>query len=133
MDSEYKKRQYAKWKSHRRRQRHRTKGLCLECRRKSVSDRRFCAVHLVRARAKAKQEYQWRIANGICIKCGTPKEVVRIGVNCVSCARKAAAKERKRRRTARISVWLTPSIKELEGRNSGLTYNTDQQDERNVA
>ena len=133
MDSEYKNREHAKRKSHRRRQRHRRNGLCLECRRKSVSDRRFCAVHLVRARSKAKQEYQWRIANGICIKCGAPKEEGRIGVNCVSCATKAAAKERTRRRTARISAWLTPDIMEVQGSNGDLTYAIDQQDEPKVA
>ena len=97
MNHEFEDRERAKWKSRRRRQRHTRNGLCLECGRKPVSGRRFCAAHLARARAKTKQEYEWRVANGICVKCGIPKEEERRGVNCISCARKAATKQRERR------------------------------------
>lgn len=104
MNAEHEYREQLKWKTHYWRQKHRRTGLCLECTRPAVSGRRFCAGHLAKARSKAKQEYAWRVANGICLKCGVPKEEGRRGVNCISCARKAAAKERLRRRLARSTT-----------------------------
>jgi hypothetical protein len=91
------KREHVKWKARTRRQLHRRKGMCLECTRMAVPGKRCCSLHLAKARVKSKQEYDWRIANGICIKCGIPKEEGRKAVNCTSCAGKAAAKERRRR------------------------------------
>lgn len=106
-----------KWKAYRRRQRHRNKGLCLECTRRAVPNRCFCVFHLMKARRKARKEYEWRVSNGICVKCGIPIEEARKGVNCVSCARKAAEKERLRRTANRIAIRLLPIIGEGEGSN----------------
>lgn len=132
MNSECKTREKAKWKSRRRRQRHRRNGLCLDCGRKSVSNRRFCSVHLGKARTKAKHEYDWRVANGICVKCGIPKEKGRTGVKCASCAWKAAAKERRRRSITRTPLW---PVSEVRASKLGLSsaIEGDQQKERNVA
>lgn len=91
------KREHSKWKIRRRRQLHRRNGICLECTRAAVPGRKCCSRHLAKARIKSKQEYDWRTANGVCIKCGIPKEQGRTAVNCMSCAEKAAAKERRRR------------------------------------
>lgn len=103
--NEYEMREQAKQRARNRRQRHRRNGLCLECSRKSTPGKHLCVFHLFKARVKAKQEYEWRIANGICVKCGTPKEEQRRGTNCISCANKAAAKERGRREAYRNSEW----------------------------
>ena len=135
MNSECKTRERAKWKSRRRRQRHRVNGLCLECRRRSISNRRFCVVHLAKARTKAKHEYAWRVANGVCVKCGTPKEEGRVEVNCISCASKAAEKERRRRSTNRRSIRFMRGITEAQESNRGISCAADggREDERNIA
>lgn len=99
MIGECEKRERMQWKARRRRRLHRVSGLCLECNRVVVSGRSCCSIHLAKARAKSKQEYDWRVANGVCVKCGTPKEEGRTAVNCVACAAKAAASERNRRMT----------------------------------
>jgi|SRR6185437_3982644 len=93
----YEQRKDRKSKTRRRRQRHRDKGLCLDCTSKALFGRRFCSVHLAKARTKAKQEYDWRIANGVCVSCGIPKEEKRSETKCIACASKAASKERRRR------------------------------------
>lgn len=98
-------RTHAILKIRRRRQRHRDTGLCLDCTSKAISGRRFCDLHLFKARAKAKQEYDWRIANSVCVSCGVPKGEKHIGTKCAACATKAAAKERKRRRMRRASAY----------------------------
>lgn len=135
MNIECEEREQAKKRSRRRRHAHRRNGLCLECQRKSVANRRFCFVHLAKARTKAKQEYVWRVAHGICVKCGTPKDEGRLGVNCSSCASRAAAKERKRRNRKRGSIWLMRTTNELQERNPWLSSATGEgrEDERHVA
>lgn len=76
-----------------------------------MAGRKCCTVHLAKARLKSKQEYDWRVANGICIKCGIPKEVGRAAVNCLACALKAAAKERRRRAlTGDHSLWARREV-----------------------
>lgn len=95
--TEGQRREQVKRKSERRRQRHRSNGLCLECTRRAVPGKKCCSIHLAMARIKFKQEYEWRIAHGVCVKCGSPKELGRKAVNCLSCAEKAALRERRRR------------------------------------
>lgn len=108
-DSE--KREHIRWKIRRRRQLHRKNGICLECTRTVMAGRKCCTVHLAKARLKSKQEYDWRVANGICIKCGIPKEVGRAAVNCLACALKAAAKERRRRAlTGDHGLWARQEV-----------------------
>lgn len=123
----------AKWKAHRRRQMHRNKGLCLECTRNAVVGRRFCLVHLAKARAKAKEEYEWRVANGICVKCGVPKEEERRGVNCISCAHKAAAREQLRRVLDRRSISLIAVARDAKGGSLELTSTDDKTQQNKVA
>lgn len=95
--TEWERREQVKRKSERRRQRHRSRGLCLECARTAMPGKTCCSTHLAAARIKSKQEYDWRIAHGVCVKCGSPKEWGRAAVNCLSCADRAAVKERRRR------------------------------------
>lgn len=109
MNGVYEQRRGAMWKAWRRRQRHKASGLCLECTHKAVCGRQFCSRHLAKARAKAKQEYDWRIANGVCVSCGIPKEKPAKRTKCSACAGKAAAKERKRRMVRRTSMYLIPA------------------------
>lgn len=113
------KRERIAWKIRRRRQLHRRNGICLECTRAVVSGKKCCSVHLAKARTKSKQEYDWRTANGVCIKCGIPKEEGRTAVNCLSCADKAAAKER-RRRALSASHTAAAFRRALQGREFGL-------------
>lgn len=114
--TEWERRERVKRKSERRRQRHRSKGLCVECARSAVPGKTCCSTHLATARIKSKQEYDWRIAHGICVKCGSPKEWGRTAVNCLSCADKAALKERRRRAllAGRYDVWQASEFASLE-------------------
>jgi hypothetical protein len=106
MNGAHEQRRGAMWKAWHRRQRHKANGLCLECTHKAVCGRQFCTRHLAKARAKAKQEYDWRTANGVCVSCGIPKENTAKGTKCTACAGKAAAKERKRRMVRRTPMYL---------------------------
>ena len=110
MNDAHKQRRGTMWKAWRRRQRHRANGLCLECTDKAVCGRQFCTRHLAKARTKAKQEYDWRIANRVCVSCGIPKENTAKGTKCTACAGKAAAKERKRRMVRRRAMYLVPPL-----------------------
>lgn len=112
MNNAHEQRRGAMWKAWRRRQRHKANGLCLECTHKAVCGRQFCTRHLAKARAKAKHEYDWRIANGVCVSCGIPKEHPAKGTKCTACAGKAAAKERNRRMVRRDSMYLMPTLEE---------------------
>jgi len=109
MNDAHEQRRGAMWKAWRRRQRHKANGLCLECTHKAVCGRQFCNRHLTKARAKAKHEYDWRIANRVCVSCGVPKENTAKGTKCTTCAGKAAAKERNRRMVRRF-MYLMPTL-----------------------
>ena len=117
----HEQRKDAKSKTRRRRQRHRDNGLCLDCTSKAIFGRRFCSLHLAKARTKAKQEYDWRIANGVCVSCGIPKEEKRTGTKCIACATKAAAKERRRRRTQHICQHVVSTGKRVRLESEAFT------------
>jgi hypothetical protein len=110
MNDAHEQRRGAMWKAWRRRQRHKANGLCLECTHKAVCGRQFCNRHLTKARVKAKHEYDWRVANGVCVSCGIPKEKTAKGTKCAACAGKAAAKERKRRIMGGTSTYLVSTL-----------------------